>query len=128
MPLYFYRGIFSMGQTELIPHLFRTEYRKIVSVLSKLFGLEHIEIAEDIVSDTFLLASETWGLKGLPQNPTAWLYTVSKNKAKDFLKRNTIFTQKVARELKHGASAYQEIEIDLSSKNINDSQLQMMFA
>jgi len=46
-----------MEQTELIPHLFRTEYRKIVSVLCKLFGIEHIEIAEDIVSDTFLLAS-----------------------------------------------------------------------
>jgi RNA polymerase sigma-70 factor (ECF subfamily) len=47
-----------MQQEELIPNLFRTEYRKIVSVLCKLFGIEYIEIAEDIVSDTFLLASE----------------------------------------------------------------------
>ena len=65
-----------MQENELIPHLFRTEYRKITSVLCKLFGIEHIEIAEDIVSDTFLLAAETWGQKGLPKNPTAWLYTV----------------------------------------------------
>ena len=69
-----------MEEKELLPHLFRTEYRKIISVLCKLFGIEHIEIAEDIVSDTFLLASQTWGLKGLPKNPTAWLYTISKNK------------------------------------------------
>jgi len=34
--------------TELIPNLFRTEYRKIVSVLTKTFGFERIEIAEDI--------------------------------------------------------------------------------
>jgi RNA polymerase sigma-70 factor (ECF subfamily) len=47
-----------MKQAELIPHLFRTEYQKIVSVLYKLFGIHHIEIGEDIVSDTFLLASE----------------------------------------------------------------------
>lgn len=44
----------TMKENELIPHLFRTEYRKIVSVLCYLFGIEHIETAEDIVSDTFL--------------------------------------------------------------------------
>ncbi|MDB5131965.1 MAG: polymerase subunit sigma, partial [Mucilaginibacter sp.] len=62
-----------MEQQEIIPHLFRTEYSKIVSVLGKLVGFEHIEIAEDIASDTFLLAAETWGIKGLPENPAAWL-------------------------------------------------------
>jgi RNA polymerase sigma factor (sigma-70 family) len=117
-----------MQENELIPHLFRTEYRKIVSVLSKLFGIRYIEIAEDIVSDTFLQAAETWGLKGLPQNPTAWLYTVAKNKAKDTFKHNAIFTQKIAPEIKHSSDTVHEIEIDWSNKNINDSQLQMMFA
>jgi len=116
-----------MNQTELIPHLFRTEYRKIVSVLCKLFGIEHIEIAEDIVSDTFLLASELWGLKGLPENPTAWLYIVAKNKTKDYLKRNSLFAQNISKEIKYNATDSEEIEIDLSIKNINDSQLAMMF-
>ncbi len=127
MPLYFCKGIYFMKQTELIPHLFRTEYRKIVSVLSKLFGIEHIEIAEDIVSDTFLLASELWGLKGLPENPTAWLYTVAKNKTKDYLKRNSLFAQKICLELKYNPTTSEEIEIDLSVKNITDSQLAMIF-
>jgi len=117
-----------MHDSELIPHLFRTEYRKIVSVLCKLFGIEYIEIAEDIASDTFLLAAETWGLKGLPQNPTAWLYTVSKNKAKDYVKHTAVFSQKVAPELKHSGQPWTDMEVDLSNKNINDSQLQMMFA
>lgn len=117
-----------MQENELIPHLFRTEYRKIISVLCKLFGLEHLEIAEDIASETFLLAAETWGLKGLPQNPTAWLYTVSKNKAKDFLKHRAIFSEKVAPEIKQIHTAETPREIDLSNKNIEDSQLQMIFA
>ncbi|CAN5810560.1 sigma-70 family RNA polymerase sigma factor [soil metagenome] len=117
-----------MEQVTILPHLFRSEYRKIVSVLCKLFGIEHIEIAEDITSDTFLLASETWGLKGLPENPTAWLYTVAKNKAKDYLKRNAVFSQKIIAEIKHASTVSHEIEIDLSNKNIADSQLQMMFA
>lgn len=97
-------------------------------MLCKLFGIEHIEIAEDIVSDTFLLAAETWGQKGLPQNPTAWLYTVSKNKAKDALKHNNIFEKKIIAALKQTEITSQEIEIDLSHQNIHDSQLQMMFA
>src|SRR3990167_9188268 len=112
-----------MEQQELIPHLFRTEYRKIIAVLCKLFGFQHLRAAEDIVSETFLLASETWGLKGLPPNPTAWLYTVSKN--------NKIFTEKVAVELSASdlpQADQHEVEIDLSGKNLNDSQLKMMFA
>src|SRR6478752_4754968 len=109
---------FFMKQSAVIPHLFRTEYRKMVSVLSKLFGIEHIEIAEDIVSDSFLLASELWGLKGLPENPTAWLYTVAKNKTKDYLKRNLIFAQRISKEIKYNVPISEEIEIDLSVKNI----------
>ena len=127
MPLYFCKGIYFMEQTELIPHLFRTEYRKIVSVLYKLFGIENIEIAEDIVSDTFLLASESWGLKGLPENPTAWLYIVAKNKTKDYLKRNSLFAQKISKQIKYNVTTLEEIEIDFSGKNIADSQLAMIF-
>jgi RNA polymerase sigma-70 factor (ECF subfamily) len=116
-----------MNQTELIPHLFRTEYRKIVSVLCRLFGIEHIEIAEDIVSDTFLSASELWGLKGLPENPTAWLYVVAKNKTKDYFKRHSLFAQNVSKAIRYHEATSEEIEIDLSVKNINESQLAMIF-
>jgi len=113
---------------ELIPHLFRTEYSKITAVLAKLFGFEHIEVAEDIASDTFLLAAETWGIKGLPENPVAWLYAVAKNRAKDQLKHRSIFTQKVIGEVKQNSAGLYEMDIDLSNENIVDSQLQMMFA
>jgi len=113
---------------ELIPHLFRTEYQKIVSVLCNLFGIHHIEIAEDIVSDTFLTASETWAIKGIPENPTAWLYTVAKNKTKNYFKRNDIFEKKIVTEIKYNSPlSNPEIEIDLSDKNITDSQLAMIF-
>src|SRR5665213_3431386 len=116
-----------MHEHELIPHLFRTEYHKIVAVLCKLFGIEHIEIAEDITSDTFLAATELWGLKGLPPNPAAWLYTVAKNKSKDYCKHHSIFLKKVAKEVRDAADSSVEIDIDLSAKNIKDSQLAMMF-
>jgi RNA polymerase sigma factor (sigma-70 family) len=117
-----------MDQQELIPHLFRTEFRKITAVLCKAFGIEHIEIAEDLASETFLSALETWTYKGIPENPTAWLYSVAKNKAKNYITRTQILINKIAPEIKHSSSEVQEIEIDLSDKNITDSQLQMLFA
>jgi RNA polymerase sigma factor (sigma-70 family) len=117
-----------MEHKELIPNLFRTEYQKIVSVLCSLFGIQHIEIAEDIVSDTFLTASETWAIKGIPENPTAWLYTVAKNKTKNYLKRNNVFETKIVTEIKHNTPLNNpEIDLDLSDQNIADSQLAMIF-
>ncbi|HEX5151609.1 MAG TPA: sigma-70 family RNA polymerase sigma factor [Parafilimonas sp.] len=117
-----------MEQQELIPHLFRTEFSKITAVLSKLFGIEHIEVAEDIASETFLSALEVWSYKGIPVNPVAWLYTVAKNKAKNLLARNQTFSKKIEPQLKRLSAGNEEIDIDLSEKNITDSQLQMLFA
>jgi len=117
-----------MQQQELIPHLFRTEFRKIIAVLCKHFGIAHIEIAEDIASDTFLSAVETWTYKGLPANPTAWLYTVAKNKARNYFHRSNIFSEKIAGNIKNSLPQTQELEINLSDENITDSQLQMLFA
>lgn len=117
-----------MAQDELIPHLFRTEYRKIVSVLCKRFGFEQIETAEDLASDTFLTAAQTWGVKGVPQNPVAWLYNVAKNKAKNFLQRSAVFDNKVVPMISQVAPEVDPYDIDLSTQNIIDCQLQMMFA
>ncbi|MBB6498885.1 RNA polymerase sigma factor [Pedobacter cryoconitis] len=115
-----------MKESGLIPDLFRTEYRKLVSVLCKHFGFDQIEVAEDIASDTFLTASQDWAQKGLPSNPVAWLYYVAKNKARNHLQRDFLFANKIAPEIQNNSS--NSTEIDLSPQNINDSQLQMMFA
>jgi len=117
-----------MQQQELIPHLFRTEFRKITAVLCKQFGIEHMQLAEDIASDTFLAAFETWPYKGIPPNPTAWLYAVAKNKASNQLTRTGLFSNKIAKELVASTGKVQEVEVDLSDQNITDSQLQMLFA
>ena len=117
-----------MKAHELLPHLFRTEFTKIAAVLAKHLGIANIQLAEDIASDTFLLAVETWTYKGIPENPTAWLYAVAKNKAKNQLHRQQIFRDKVSVELSDTEPCISAVEIDLSEKNITDSQLQMLFA
>ena len=116
-------------EQEPLKHLFQQEFSKMVAVISKRFGLQHIEIAEDIVSETFLLATETWKIKGMPVNPAAWLYTVAKQKTLSYFRRNKIFEDKVVPEI----NREQELEdnpdtLNFSEQNIKDSQLQMLFA
>lgn len=114
--------------SQLLPHLFRTEFGKITSVLAKHFHLRHIEVAEDIASETFLEAAETWPYHGVPENPTAWLYAVAKNKARNALKRISLFEDKIKSELNPPTDITAWDEIDLSTDGIQDSQLRMLFA
>lgn len=99
-----------------------------IAVLVRLFGTEFLAVAEDIVSDSFLAATELWGLKGLPENPAGWLYVTAKNKALDHLRRNKIFSDKVAPRLTSNATAFADtFDFDLSDNYVKDSQLAMLF-
>ena len=115
-----------------LEHLFRHESGKMLSVLVKLFGLHQVEIAEDIVQDTLLSALETWKLKGLPEQPRAWLYRAAKNKTIDFLRRERNFQARVApnaalESAGHNTPA-QWLESFFLETEIEDAQLRMMFA
>jgi len=114
--------------TNSLTPLFRTEYGKIVAVLVRSFGIVRVGEAEDIASDTFLLAAETWGRKGLPANPTGWLYTTAKNRARDRLRREGVFSTKIQPELQRAEATSELPEPDFSPAGFNDSQLRMIFA
>src|SRR4030095_5435445 len=116
---------------QVVDHLFRHESGKMVSVLSRLLGLENLETAQDIVQDVLLQAMVTWSYKGIPQNPSAWMYRAAKNKAIDILRREKKF-----RQISPQYSYLLQSEYTLSStithlfleNEIQDSQLRMMFA
>lgn len=112
---------------ELLPRLFRLEYVKMTAVLCRHFGLQHMETAEDMVSDTFLKAAEHWSRNGVPPNPTAWLYTVAKNHAKDYLKRHSLFETQIRPALS-GDEPRTAQEVDFTPQTITDSELAMIFA
>ncbi len=97
------------------------------AVLCRRFGLEHMEIAEDMISDAFLKASEHWAVNGVPENPAAWLYTVAKNKARDHLKHVSLFETRVAGNIKP-EEGENEPDFGFGSGYMEDSQLAMIFA
>lgn len=115
-------------QQELLPNLFRTEYSKMTTILCHLFGLSNVQVAEDIASETFLLAAESWGQSGVPDNPVAWLYKVAKNIAINQFKRNALLNNKVKTQYAAIIDKVEQINIEPDIHTINDSQLQMMFA
>ncbi|MBC8085570.1 MAG: sigma-70 family RNA polymerase sigma factor, partial [Hymenobacter sp.] len=113
----------------LVEHLFRHEAGRLVAILAHLFGFERLEVAEDLVQDTFVQAYETWRLRGLPANPTAWLYRVAKNKAYTYVQRQRT-AAKAAADLRLGLPAGYTIQahIEAAFQALPDSQLQMLFA
>jgi RNA polymerase sigma factor (sigma-70 family) len=117
-----------MDQSNLIPQLYRQEFSKMVALICSRFGIEQIDAAEDVVGETFLAAAETWGLKGVPDNPVGWLYRVARNNVLNGLRHERVFRRKVKGELVKGSPSSVEPELDISPENITDSQLRMLFA
>ncbi len=116
-------------ESGFIADVFRQEFSRMVAVISKRYGLQHIEIAEDIVSETFLQATESWNRQGIPPNPSAWLYAVARQKTCYHFRRNKILTDKVIPQLQSGREMAEEMaEVEFSMQHIKDSQLQMLFA
>lgn len=108
---------------ELTEHFFRNEYGKMVSVLTRYVGTEHVETAEDIVQETLLRAYDSWQHKGIPENPRAWLYTTAKNLALNSLKRRK-YQSRYETDNKSDLSELEELQF--SEELIKDEQLRMM--
>ena len=72
---------------ELTEHLFRRESGRLVAALTRIFGVHNLALAEDVVQDAFCRALEVWKVRGLPDNPSAWLMTTAKNRALDVIRR-----------------------------------------
>src|SRR5438094_486035 len=71
---------------ELHEHLFRREAGRMVATLTRIFGVENLALAEDVVQDAFCRALEVWKFRGVPENPSAWLMATAKHRALDVLR------------------------------------------
>ena len=75
--------------SSLVDHFFRTEYAKLVASLTRKFGVRNWELVEDAVQSALHRALISWSLRGIPQNPSAWLYQVASNLALDSLRKDS---------------------------------------
>ncbi|MES1224221.1 MAG: sigma-70 family RNA polymerase sigma factor, partial [Bacteroidota bacterium] len=117
---------------KLTDHLFRHESGKMVAVLTKIFGIQNLETAEDVVQQTFIDAIRVWKLKGIPDNPSGWLFRVAKNKAIDNIRRNKHsvqydFNDNERKLLTSEYTLVTTMENLWNPGTIKDDQLRMMF-
>lgn len=116
---------------KLVSHLFRNEAGKMAAVLTRLLGFQHYEQADDIVQDTLLKALSVWKIKGIPDNPSAWLHTVAKRKAIDVLREHKLhhgIHTEIAEAMKSEWTFVPAVNQFFLENEIEDSQLRMMFA
>jgi RNA polymerase sigma factor (sigma-70 family) len=111
-----------------VEHLFRHEGAKMVAILTRIFGIEHLNLAEDVVQEALARALQTWPFYGVPKNPSAWIMRASRNLALDVVRRRKVFQNKQAEIIRlmdrDGAARDEAI---FSEGEINDDHLRLMF-
>lgn len=119
------------GVPRLAEHLFRHEAGKLVSALTGIFGIERLQMAEDVVQEALVRALQTWPYYGVPKNPAAWLMQTAKHLALDLIRREKLFRDKEPEII---ASVEQRLpdpgagEAPMFDDEIKDGRLRLIFA
>lgn len=116
--------------SHLTEHLFRHEAAKLVAVLTGIFGIDRLQLAEDVVQEVMVRALQTWPYYGVPKNPPAWLTQAAKNLALDTIRREKNFHEKQPQIIAHIEQLPGEAEGGSSptfETEIKDDRLRMMF-
>jgi RNA polymerase sigma-70 factor, ECF subfamily len=110
----------ALDATEL-ERIFREESGRVVATLVRLFG--DIDIAEEMVQEAFLVASERWPATGLPPNPGGWITTTARNRAIDRLRREA------SRHDRHAQAAllHERTEPREPVGDVKDDRLRLIF-
>jgi len=114
--------------SQVVEHLFRHESGKMVATLTRIFGVEHLTLAEDVVQEALSRALQTWPFYGVPRNPSAWIMRASRNLALDVVRREKVFRDKedaIIHQMKgHRPGADAPV---FAPEEIEDDRLRMMF-
>jgi RNA polymerase sigma-70 factor (ECF subfamily) len=112
-------------------HIFRHEAGRMIAVLTRIFGVHNLALAEDVVQDAFCRALEVWKFRGMPENPSAWLMATAKNCAFDVLRRQRtahMYAPELGRMLDSEWTLTPTVEDLFGANEIKDAQLRMMFS
>src|SRR5258706_15596310 len=114
--------------SQVVDHLFRHEWAKMVATLTGIFGVEHLSLAEDVVQEALARALQTWPFYGVPKNPAAWIMRASRNLALDFVRRGKVFREKEPEIIRMMDRQCPTPDAEVLLENeLADDRLRMMF-
>jgi len=102
-----------------------------IAVLTRIFGVNNLELAADVVQDAFCRALEVWKFRGMPENPSAWLMATAKNRALDVLRRERTartFAPELGRFIESEWTLAPTVAELFAAHTIEDDLLRMMFS
>lgn len=117
--------------SRLTDHLFREEAGKLVAVLTGIFGIDRLQLAEDVVQEALAKALKTWPYYGIPENPAAWITQTAKNRALDVIRREKRFREKqteIAATIEQASSEGEATGDVVFDSELRDARLRLMFA
>ena len=100
-------------------------------MLTRIFGVQNLELAEDVVQDAFCRALDVWKFRGMPENPSAWLMTAAKNRALDVLRRERTartFAPELGRFIESEWTLAPTVQELFAAHTVEDDLLRMMFS
>ena len=99
-----------------------------VATLTRIFGVEHLSLAEDVVQEALARALQTWPFYGVPKNPAAWIMRASRNLALDVVRRQKVFRDKEGEiiRLMEGQSPAPDVAV-FPDQELADDRLRMVF-
>ncbi|WP_434445754.1 RNA polymerase sigma factor [Lentzea sp. E54] len=104
----------------MIEEIFRAEYGRAVSVLTRVLG--DIDLAEEAVQDAFTTAVARWPVDGAPPSPAGWIITTARNRAIDRLRRTAKGQEKHAQ-----AALLQHEPGEQEVGDVPDDRLRLIF-
>jgi RNA polymerase sigma-70 factor (ECF subfamily) len=102
-----------------------------VSALARILGVHNLALAEDVTQEAILRALEVWKLRGVPENPGAWLLATARHRALDVLRRERTardFAPDVTRLLESEWTAPATLDELLAPASVDHDLLRMMFS
>jgi RNA polymerase sigma factor (sigma-70 family) len=109
-------------------HCFRHEYGRRVAMLSRRFGVHHVEVIEDAVQNALLAAVENWPKSTAPENPAAWLCSVAYKQCAGELRRRTRANALEDRFGRSTPDAWDDSQAAFLAGDVRDDLLRMLFA
>lgn len=113
-----------------IESVYREHSSRILAVLVRLFGPKNLELAEDVLQESFRKALLTWQEQGIPENPAAWIMTAARNQAVDVIRAQRTqrrFSDDLANHLESGWTRSYTVDQEFDETRIKDHQLRMIF-
>ncbi len=116
--------------SRLTERLFREEAGRLVATLTRHFGVDHLQLAEDVVQEALARALRVWPFYGVPKNPAAWLTQTAKNLALDAIRREKTFRGKedaIIATIEQATAGSATGEVRFDENEIRDDRLRLLF-